>query len=336
MKTSHTPSLCNSLVTRYYSLDYSRAIAIILVVIGHYWPAHVPGWYAVIHDVIYSFHMPLFLAISGFLYMATQRTRQKYPVFLRKKALRLLVPYFTVSIIVITIKLIAPEDSGVEAPVTYMAYIQMFYRPVAGAFLWFIWTIWWMFCIIHLLPTKKLRLILFCVSVLLNWCVNFDISIFCISTTMRMAVWFMAGVMIYDYRKIWAYISRIPLWAITIVFIGIEALLLCEFPCASYIAPWIGIWFALTCSEYIELYCRKSHRILAHISAASYLIYLLHTTFMGFAKAAVHHIPLLNSYSTTVFMASAIIVIVTGVAGPLLFRRYLVLPYKTMRILFSA
>lgn len=336
MKNSTLPSLCNPQANRYYSLDYARAIAIILVVIGHYWPPLVPKWYAIIHDAIYSFHMPLFLAISGFLYMATQNTKQQYLPFLKKKAYRLLVPYLTVSVIIITIKLAVPSNAGVEAPVTPMAYLQMFYLPVAGAFLWFIWTIWWMFCIIHLLSKKRQRLIFFLLCIFMNLSINFDINIFCISTTIKMAIWFMTGVMIYDYNRIWTYISQVPLWAITIIFIGTQTLLLCEISGASYIAPWIGIWFSLTVCTYIELYCHNIHKILIYISAASYLIYLLHTTFMGFAKTAVNHTLLLYSYSIITFTVSAIVVIITGVAGPLLFRRYPVLPYRPMRFLFSA
>lgn len=54
-------------------LDVAKAVCIILVVVGHYVPDNSPGWYVAIHDVIYTFHMPLFMFASGYVYIATRR-----------------------------------------------------------------------------------------------------------------------------------------------------------------------------------------------------------------------------------------------------------------------
>lgn len=54
---------------RNYVIDFAKAIAIILVVIGHWYPADSPAWWIGIRDVIYSFHMPLFMAASGYIYI---------------------------------------------------------------------------------------------------------------------------------------------------------------------------------------------------------------------------------------------------------------------------
>lgn len=44
-------------------IDAAKAIAIILVIIGHcYWVGAVPR----LRNIIYSFHMPLFFVVSGF------------------------------------------------------------------------------------------------------------------------------------------------------------------------------------------------------------------------------------------------------------------------------
>ena len=57
-----------------------------------------------------------------------------------------MVPYFSVSAIVITIKLLTEGHAYVENPVTWMSYVKMLYLPEAGYFLWFIWALWWMLC----------------------------------------------------------------------------------------------------------------------------------------------------------------------------------------------
>ena len=43
-------------------LDYAKGIGILLVVLGHIYNNSVKLW-------IYSFHMPLFFIISGYLYL---------------------------------------------------------------------------------------------------------------------------------------------------------------------------------------------------------------------------------------------------------------------------
>jgi len=69
--------------TRLEYIDIAKGIGIILVVIGHTTNGVVCQW-------IYSFHMPLFLLISGFLFDI-----KKYPVgikFVKKRTHQILVP----------------------------------------------------------------------------------------------------------------------------------------------------------------------------------------------------------------------------------------------------
>ena len=140
-------------------LDVAKAVCIILVVVGHYVPDNSPGWYVAIHDVIYTFHMPLFMFASGYVYIATRRDIG-YGSFLMRKLRRLMVPYLSTSVIVITIKLLTQGGMGVEHPVTVSSYLRMFYLPEAGYFLWFIWALWWMFVLVPLFRTPGSRLVL--------------------------------------------------------------------------------------------------------------------------------------------------------------------------------
>lgn len=58
---------------RLISIDIAKAICIILVVVGHYHPDNAPEWYGIIIRFIYTFHMPLFIFASGYIYAATNR-----------------------------------------------------------------------------------------------------------------------------------------------------------------------------------------------------------------------------------------------------------------------
>ncbi|WP_297712635.1 acyltransferase [Clostridium sp.] len=101
------------------SINILKTLAIILVILGHAANGFSGGWkFSSINDsefikgiyvYIYSFHMPLFIASSGFLYMEGI-IKGKYSnnyEFIKKKFKYLIVPYFIVAIFfVIPIRLI--------------------------------------------------------------------------------------------------------------------------------------------------------------------------------------------------------------------------------------
>lgn len=78
------------MIHRLFYLDNLKAILIILVVLGHAIQFAVPEY---LHNFafrfIYSFHMPLFLAISGFLTYKKQPDRN----LIKKRAVQLLIPF---------------------------------------------------------------------------------------------------------------------------------------------------------------------------------------------------------------------------------------------------
>jgi len=81
-----------------------QMVATYLVVLGHSYPftIDVPGWLTQTQLFIYSFHMPLFVWISGYLLIYTQQTeRYDLSSFARKRFLKLIVPYVALSLIAI-------------------------------------------------------------------------------------------------------------------------------------------------------------------------------------------------------------------------------------------
>ena len=73
-----------ALAKRDKSIDFIKGIAIYLVVLAHCWLIS-----SEIFNFIYSFHMPLFFCISGYLFSA----KRKYKSFLFAKFKALIVPY---------------------------------------------------------------------------------------------------------------------------------------------------------------------------------------------------------------------------------------------------
>lgn len=103
------------------SISIMRNIAIILVIMGHAGCIYSGRWsYSVVNnnsaiikyltDFIYSFHMPLFIFISGYIYNYGKIKYQKYSStsnLIFNKAKKLLIPYiFTGSFFVIPIEML--------------------------------------------------------------------------------------------------------------------------------------------------------------------------------------------------------------------------------------
>ena len=133
--------------------------------------------------------MPVFLFVSGYVYIATKK-EESYINFLLKKVKRLLVPYYVTSLIVITIKLLTQGSMHVQTPVTMSAYIEMLYLPIAGYFLWFVFALWWMFVIVPWFKTRAQRLILMMVSAVLAFLPMELTDVMCMNELKKMMVYF--------------------------------------------------------------------------------------------------------------------------------------------------
>lgn len=118
------------------SMDWifiAKGIGIVLVVIGHFKPPESPLWWAEIHHCIYTFHMPLFFVLSGFLY-----SHGKYPYgeLVLSKTRRLIYPFFAIGLCFFVIKLLT-QAAGFQllrpiAPgVTQLGYALL--HPLSSA-----------------------------------------------------------------------------------------------------------------------------------------------------------------------------------------------------------
>jgi acyltransferase len=78
---------------QYAWLDALKGFGIMCVVLGH-----TASPYGKLAKFIFSFHMPLFFFIAGTTFNY-EKYKHSFPLFIQKKAKRLLVPYFTCGVI---------------------------------------------------------------------------------------------------------------------------------------------------------------------------------------------------------------------------------------------
>lgn len=318
---------------RLLEFDIAKAICIILVVMGHY-AVEEPVWWKCCHDVIYTFHMPLFMFASGYIYIAVKK-EENYFQFLLRKVKRLMIPYLTTSVIVITFKLLSQSsDLYVQNPVTVLSYAKMFYSPEAGYFLWFVWALWWLFCLVPFFKSRESRLALFVIVFLIHYVPHPSVStMFCLDQALDYSLWFMLGVICFDY-KVKPCLRRIPVGASMLLFMLAETLYISDVrgQITKSVLPYLGIVMIITTSEAL------SHRHyvgwLFGIASCSYIIYLFHTTFMGFVRAALLKMPFMNSVNSMVQVVTICIVVGSGVILPLLLYK-VVRKYRVTKVLFG-
>lgn len=334
---------------RLIQFDIAKALCIILVAIGHYVPEGMPGWYKLVHDWIYSFHMPLFMFASGYIYIAYKRD-EGYCKFIWKKIKRLMLPYFTTSAIVITIKLLTQRGMYVENPVSVFSFVKMFYLPEAGYFLWFIWALFLMFCVVPFFKNKWSRVGLFTFALI--WHIYHPISlthVFCINQAAGMLVWFMFGVVCFDWKGLIAKITGKK--SFYGIISGLMLVCFCLFSVlkfvfqvyvayfasmATYLLPWFGIGSVIVISTWLTSQAEyKWIKLLLMVGASSYIVYLFHTTFMGFAKGIIYKVHFLDKGNDLIFSLCVLLVVCCGVIFPVLLHKFILKRYKITRVLFG-
>lgn len=102
-------------------ITLAQMIGCFLVIFGHSYPliTDFPFLFRCIQTFIYCFHMPLFVWCSGFLFIYTRQTEKySFLTFCKRRAKRLLVPYFAFSCIGIFLRLILqklmPNTEGIR------------------------------------------------------------------------------------------------------------------------------------------------------------------------------------------------------------------------------
>lgn len=116
-------------------IDIMQGIAMLWVIIGHHLLPFMPASYASFHYYIYAFHMPLFIAISGFL-MAYSYKNEPYKSYLGKRFKKFFLPYVVVGT---TISLMAGLVQGWQTLPENLMYLLCAPLRSEATFLWYIY-----------------------------------------------------------------------------------------------------------------------------------------------------------------------------------------------------
>ena len=132
-------------------LDIAKGIAIIAVVLGHSFPdadyGITNGLANFIHSFVYGFHMPVFFFIAGLL--SAKHSRDKPLPYIKKRACRLLIPYFALSLVGLILKQMFASEANHGYSLQSAWRILLGESPMGG--MWYLWSLFVMSLIFILL-----------------------------------------------------------------------------------------------------------------------------------------------------------------------------------------
>lgn len=154
-----------------------------------------------IKEMVYSFHMPLYMALSGALFKGTISKKEiSFVKLIKNKATRLLIPFFIVSVFYsFPLKYISNYWSGTENVIKDFFVGQILLQ--GNTYLWFLPTLFILFLLFYgIIKAEILSSIVVIVGVGLNYICD-NVTIVILKDICMYFIWFYVGYLFENYRN---------------------------------------------------------------------------------------------------------------------------------------
>jgi fucose 4-O-acetylase-like acetyltransferase len=316
-------------------MDIAKGIGISLVVIGHFKPESSPQYWLEINSLIYSFHMPLFFMLSGYLY---NHGKYSYSDLMKSKVKRLLYPFATIAIIFFIIKLIAGRFVNLDSPVDIGNLLILLTNPVHSymPLLWFVHALFLMFVLYPLLRQFLNNWLLLPAFIIIGSFVPADFPV--LGRVFINMPFFIFGVALRDNKKLagitvnssWHYIAAY----LSLFLLAYGTKFLFAIPAiysnvVFFIVGVLGSLLAINISHCFSEYAsEKINKWLLLIGFCSMTIYLFHTLFESMVR--IGFIQVFKNIPIP-FEITAFIAIVCGIVFPIILEKTLLRKYRPTR-----
>ncbi len=191
-------------------ITFLQSFAVFLVCIGHSLPldnatGEFPLVFGIIHNILYSFHMPLFFAIAGFLFIYSMESKNyniEFKDFIQKKLKKLIIPYFSIGTIAYLLKTFIFNSFAYRPSQPSLSfYLSSMFAPENNPdkYLWFLPVIFVIFVIAFFI--KRINILkLFTISFIILFFVKY-IPIHFFKTVLYNIFYFIFGSCVYIYRQ---------------------------------------------------------------------------------------------------------------------------------------
>lgn len=325
-------------------IDFAKGIAILLVVIGHvnlgflqanmFQPQQELMKY--LHFTIFSFHMPLFFMISGYLYAKTWKINdlKDYKYNITKKIINLGIPYIVFSILQGFIKIIMSKS--VNGEITINDIVKIPIKPFNQ--FWYIYALIGIFIFVALLDLAVRNNFIVCgilfVGIVFIYYLKFPIPM--INYIFNYSLYFYLGKIIYNYNAILK--SKILLIASIIIYMVLNGFDFhnMDIKFNVYNELFIGILLAATGSYFILFITRnlKKNKTVCYLGKMSFQIYLLHIIFGSGIRVVLIKMHINNiviHYIVGITLGIIAPILIYKVASKVKILDFLFFPYKNLK-----
>lgn len=313
-------------------VDYTKAFACILVVIGHLlqglnlasikWNINL---YYNLNKFMYIFHMPLFMCLSGYLYGKTAKISSKkdYVNFIKKKIINLSIPYFVFYITHVLINIIF--SSSVNSPKNLQDILNILTNPIPP--FWFLYALIFIFILIPIVEyifKNNKRNILFFLTLIFLVNIFIDIKIYAINVFCEFAVFFYLGTFIdklenINYTKEKTLTNTIIFVILSLVYCYLLRYNVVNSISIAVIKFILAIYGIVVSIAIIKNYLKKleQNKWYDEVSKYTFQIYLMHTIFSAGIRICLIKLNIMNFY------VHFILGMVAGILGPIIISKIL-------------
>lgn len=312
-------------------ISYLQVIGIVLVVLGHSiheCPGVTEGKLPLGFLMMYSFRMPLFMFVSGFLMVFTTHYRSKVrsvPEFISIKVLRLLLPFAVLTLVTFIPRTFMSDvaDDTIELRFSSLVNSFIYYDSMVIPYFWFLQASFILLVFNYAvlgagrklgIDYKRITLILtgFFFIISMTGLPQELNNIFSIDRVAALGVYFTAGMAYCSYSdkvdKWVPWTSKIFLIAVISVWAG------CFFLPEPTLCSFAGITM---CIVLAKILATKEKCFLDHLVGANYIIFLLSWYCNVLTQQVLHH------YVEMPWWIYTILSLTSGVYIPWLVYRYL-------------
>lgn len=241
--------------------------AMLWVVIGHS-PlslSNMPLLVEHLFNIAYSFHMPLFILVSGYLFQLTRLNINQldgwggYWNIMRDKLQRLGIPFIVFTIVALAVKVMFPGDVSRQTSLSFHEFFMAIINPFDGPNneMWFVGMLLWFFAFTPLwhwsCQKKETEWLLLTLLILLHL-FHPNENLFCIRQICTEAVFFYSGILVCKYGL--DDIGQKNRWYLLLG--GLIGFVLCYLFSIRFIAIWCGIAFSAGLAFILDEYVPKA------------------------------------------------------------------------------
>lgn len=267
-----------------------RAVAILMVVLGHSIILYSPSWtlyesnticipLAMIYRIIDIIQMPLYFSISGYLFYYSQGRNTDFMRFVKNKAKRLLVPFLVFSLCwMVPIKLLV-NYSGYQDQSIMTIIVRKTLWGTDNGHLWFLVALFLIFVVMYFvcryLYAHKDDVFNIIVLIVLLICSYFSYglgAVPCLRNAVLYMFWFFVGFLFNYYHQ--HFTVRKKVISVVGVIAGIAAIVL-YFAVSHSAVKYIAAFLCVAVLYYIVP--DRTNKLTRKIDEDSYGIYLFHS-----------------------------------------------------------